>query len=159
MTIEDLLLHAELRSLQERYCAAIDGDRIEAWPAFFLEDGHYEIIAKENEDAGLPAPLMLCRGAAMMRDRVISLRHANIYEQPVYRHFLGGITVEPETADAVRMTLNYLVVNTSQAGDSTIYQAGVFRDRAVRTADGWRFAAKRAVYDTLRVQTLLAYPV
>jgi anthranilate 1,2-dioxygenase small subunit len=29
----------------------------------------------------------------------------------------------------------------------------------VRTADGWRFQSKRVVYDTLRVQTLLAYPI
>jgi anthranilate 1,2-dioxygenase small subunit len=29
----------------------------------------------------------------------------------------------------------------------------------VRTAEGLRFKAKRCIYDTSRVQTLLAYPI
>jgi len=31
-------------------------DRLEEWPSLFTEDCLYEIIPKENEDAGLPAP-------------------------------------------------------------------------------------------------------
>jgi len=51
------------------------------------------------------------------------------------------------------------VVNTSQAGESAVYQAGRYADQVVRTADGLRFKSKRVIYDTLRVQTLLAYPI
>jgi anthranilate 1,2-dioxygenase small subunit len=29
----------------------------------------------------------------------------------------------------------------------------------VRTAEGWRYQSKRAIYDTSRVQTLLVTPV
>jgi anthranilate 1,2-dioxygenase small subunit len=29
----------------------------------------------------------------------------------------------------------------------------------VRTPDGWRYASKRVIYDTSRVQTLLATPI
>jgi anthranilate 1,2-dioxygenase small subunit len=32
-------------------------------------------------------------------------------------------------------------------------------DRVVKTPDGLRFKEKRCIYDTLRVQTLLAYPI
>jgi anthranilate 1,2-dioxygenase small subunit len=51
------------------------------------------------------------------------------------------------------------VINSNQLGQSIVYQTGRYHDRALRTADGWRFTQKRAVFDTSRVQTLLAIPV
>jgi anthranilate 1,2-dioxygenase small subunit len=59
----------------------------------------------------------------------------------------------------VEMRASYVVINTSQDGESTIFQAGYYQDQLVRTDAGWRFRVKRAIYDTHRVQTLLAYPV
>jgi anthranilate 1,2-dioxygenase small subunit len=153
------LLRLELISVQDEYTAILDEGRLEDWPAMFTEDCLYEIIPRENVDLGLPAPLMRCEGAAMLRDRVISLRHANIYETPHYRHMLSGHRVMALDADSAEMRASYVVINTSQDGDSTIFQAGYYQDRLVRTPDGWRFSIKRAVYDTHRVQTLLAYPV
>jgi anthranilate 1,2-dioxygenase small subunit len=50
-------------------------------------------------------------------------------------------------------------VNTSQDGSSSIYQAGRYLDRVVRTPQGLRFRSKRCIYDTLRVQTVLAFPI
>ncbi len=154
-----LLLRLELMEVQDAYTAALDEGRLEDWPAMFTEDCLYEIIPRENVDLGLPAPLMRCEGAAMLRDRVISLRHANIYETPHYRHMLSGHRITAVDGNAAEMRASYVVINTSQDGDSTIFQAGYYQDRLVRTADGWRFSVKRAVYDTHRVQTLLAYPV
>ena len=156
---ERMVQRFEITELFDRYAAALDNDRLEEWPGFFVEDCLYEIIPKENEDAGLPAPVIHCDSAGMLRDRVLSLRHANIYEKPTYRHFTSGIewtAVDPDTLD---VSSSYIVVNTSQAGSTSIYQAGVSKDRLVRTPDGWRFKAKRVVYDTLRVQTLLAIPI
>jgi anthranilate 1,2-dioxygenase small subunit len=153
------LLRLELIAIQDEYTAILDEGRLEDWPAMFIEDCLYEIIPRENVDAGLPAPLMRCEGAAMLRDRVISLRHANIYETPHYRHMLSGHRITAVDGDTAEMRASYVVIDTSQDGDSTIFQAGYYQDRLVRTADGWRFSVKRAVYDTHRVQTLLAYPV
>ncbi|HEX3521141.1 MAG TPA: anthranilate 1,2-dioxygenase, partial [Stellaceae bacterium] len=62
-------------------------------------------------------------------------------------------------ADSYRVVTNYLVVNTSQNGETEVYQAGQYLDRVVKTPDGLRFKEKRCIYDTLRVQTLLAYPI
>ncbi len=155
----DLLRRLELMEVQDAYIAALDEGRLEDWPTMFTEDCLYEIIPRENVESGLPAPLMRCEGAAMLRDRVISLRHANIYETPHYRHMLSGHRVTMVDDDTAEMRASYVVINTSQDGESTIFQAGQYRDRLVRTADGWRFSVKRAIYDTHRVQTLLAYPV
>jgi len=154
-----LLRRLELIAVQDAYTAILDEGRLEDWPTMFTEDCLYEIIPRENVESGLPAPLMRCEGAAMLRDRVISLRHANIYETPHYRHMLSGHVVTMADDDTAEMRASYVVINTSQDGESTIFQAGQYRDRLVRTAEGWRFSVKRAIYDTHRVQTLLAYPV
>ena len=95
----------------------------------------------------------------MLRDRVISLRKANIYEKPTYRHFVSGLEFESLDDSTISMTSNYVVIKTSVAGETSIYQAGRYLDRVIRTNDGWRFQSKRVVYDTSRVQTALAIPI
>ena len=155
---DELLLRLELQSLQDRYVAAIDGDRLEDWPGFFTDDCLYEIVSRENEAAGLPAPVVHCDNIRMLRDRVTALRHANVYQRPAYRHFLSGLLVR-EDGGEYALTTSYLVLNSSLSGETTVYQAGCYLDRVVRTAAGLRFRQKRCIYDTLRVQTLLAYPI
>jgi anthranilate 1,2-dioxygenase small subunit len=157
--MEDLMLRLELMALQDRYVSLLDNDQVEQWPGMFTEECFYQIISKENEDAGLPAPVMHCDNARMLRDRVLSLRHANIYEKPVYRHMLSGLQWRHAADGSIEMETSYVVVNTSQAGESAVYQAGRYLDRVVRTPDGLRFRSKRCIYDTLRVQTLLAFPI
>ncbi len=152
-------LRLEMLELQDRYIATLDGDRLEAWPELFVEDCLYEIIPKENYDAGLPAPVIRCDNRDMLHDRVISLRNANIYQPAIYRHFISGLTIVNSGADEIEMESSYLVINTSQIGESTVYQTGRYLDDVVRTADGWRFKRKRVVYDTSRIQTLLAIPI
>jgi anthranilate 1,2-dioxygenase small subunit len=157
--MEDLMIRLELSALQDRYVAALDNNRIEDWPGFFTEDCLYEIVSKENEDQGLPAPVIYCDNARMLRDRVLALRNANIFEMPQYRHCLSGMEWVREGEDGFSMRTSYVVVNTGQDGTSGIYQAGCYLDRVVRTEHGLRFRTKRCIYDTLRVQTVLAFPI
>jgi anthranilate 1,2-dioxygenase small subunit len=156
--MDEFILRLQLAALQDSYVAAIDNDKLEEWPGFFTEDGFYEIISKENVEDGLPAPVIQCDSAKMIRDWVLSLRNANIYEKPSYRHFLSGMEWHEE-ADGWAISTNYLVVNTVQSGSTSVYQAGRYIDHVVRTSDGLRFKKKRCIFDTLRVQTLLAYPI
>ncbi|MGC1305031.1 MAG: anthranilate 1,2-dioxygenase small subunit AndAd [Caulobacteraceae bacterium] len=155
-----ILTRLRILDLQERYIECLDADRLEAWPEFFVDDCLYEIIPKENEDLGFPAPVIRCENKRMLRDRVVSLRHANIYQKPVYRHFLSALTWS-ETGDGeYRVTCNYMVINTNQLGQSLVYQTGVYQDLVVTSASGdLKFKSKRAIYDTSRVQTLLAIPI
>ena len=55
-----LLLRLELIEFLDAYVAILDNARLKEWPALFVEDCLYEIIPKENEDHGLPAPVMYC---------------------------------------------------------------------------------------------------
>jgi anthranilate 1,2-dioxygenase small subunit len=157
--LEEMILWYELHRLQERYVSVIDADRLEEWPNFFTEDCVYEIIPKENADLGLPMGIMHCFGRAMLRDRITSLRKANVFELHTYRHMTSGLELTPVDADTVDIQSNYVVVQTLTDGESRIYQAGRYFDRVVHSAEGWLYQRKRAVYDTSRVQTLLVTPV
>src|SRR5262245_57053198 len=84
----DLLL--AVQDLNARYAQAIDDNRLEAWPDFFTEQGRYRITTAENVERGLPLGLIHATSRAMLRDRVRSLRDANVYEAQRYRHLLGG---------------------------------------------------------------------
>jgi anthranilate 1,2-dioxygenase small subunit len=155
-------LRLEMLELQDRYIATLDSDRLEAWPELFVEDCLYEIIPKENYDQGFPAPVIRCDNRDMLHDRVVSLRNANIFQPAIYRHFISGLTIVKHDAgqqDEIEMESSYLVINTSQIGESTVYQTGRYLDQVVRTAEGWRFKRKLVVYDTSRIQTLLAIPI
>lgn len=157
--MDDVLRWFALYSLQERYVSVLDNDELEAWPNLFTSDGHYEVIPKENADAGLPVGLIYCNNQGMMRDRVVSTRQANLYEPQTYRHMVSGLMITPQDENAATMRSSYVVIRTNQAGDSVIYQAGRYEDIVVKTAQGWRYRSKRAIYDTLRVPTLMAIPV
>lgn len=159
INMTDMTLWFELHQLQEAYVHALDNDRLEEWPEFFTEDCLYEIIPRENADAGLPIGIIYCDSKRMLRDRVLSLRHANIYEAHSYRHMTSGLMIKAIDADTAETESSYLVIQTLQDGESAVYQAGRYIDRVVRTAAGWRYAKKRVVYDTLRVATLLATPI
>jgi anthranilate 1,2-dioxygenase small subunit len=157
--LEEMILWYELHRLQERYVSVIDADRLEEWLNFFTEDCVYEIIPKENSDLGLPMGIMHCFGRAMLRDRITSLREANVFEPHTYRHITSGLELAPVDTDTVDIQSNYVVVQTLTDGESRIYQAGRYFDRVVHSAEGWLYRRKRAVYDTSRVQTLLVTPV
>jgi anthranilate 1,2-dioxygenase small subunit len=155
----DLQLRQELLALQDEYIATLDTDALEQWPEMFVEDCLYEIIPKENEDLGLPAPVIHCDSKAMLRDRVISLRNANIFAPVTYRHFVSGLSFATRDDAAIEMRSSYLVINTSQIGQSVVYQTGRYHDVVVRDGERWRFRSKRAIYDTSRIQTALAIPI
>nr|WP_145546793.1 anthranilate 1,2-dioxygenase small subunit AndAd [Variovorax boronicumulans] len=158
-SLDSLLLWFEIHQLNERYCAALDNDRLEEWTTLFTEDCLYEIVPKENADLGLPIGLIHCNNQRMLRDRVVSLRHASIYEDHSCRHMTSGLVLAPQDDGSVQAESSYVVVQTRTNGESFVYQAGRYLDRIVRTPEGWRFAQRRVIYDTARVITLLATPI
>lgn len=156
---QDLTLWLEIFETQARYSHAIDADDIETWPSFFTEDAKYTILSRENYERGLPAPILYCRNRAMMRDRVVALRNANIYEEHRYRHTTSGPVIISRDGDTVTTEMSYIVVRTGQAGDAEVYSAGSYHDTLVKTDEGWRYAERKVIYDTSRVLTLLATPI
>ncbi len=157
--MDRMKLHFELTELQTGYIAAIDDERFEDWPNFFTPDASYEIIPRENFVQGLPAGLMHCFGQTMMRDRVVSMREANVFHAHTYRHFVSGLEILSQSADEVVTRSNYLVLRTVNELNADVFQVGRYDDIVVRTPVGWRYKSKRAIYENARVDTLLVIPI
>ncbi|HKR88253.1 MAG TPA: aromatic-ring-hydroxylating dioxygenase subunit beta [Phenylobacterium sp.] len=141
------------------YVACLDEDRLEAWPDFFLEDGLYGLWSKENWDAGLPAPMFLCRNRRQMHDRVTSFREANLYPTHWNRHLVSSVQVIAADVTEISARSNYAVLQTRLSGETFIYQSGRAHDVFHRGPQGLQLKERRLVYDTLAVQTLFVMPI
>ena len=159
MDMEELQLWFDVLRLHERYLHVLDNDKLEEWPDLFTEECLYEIVPRENELSGLPVGIVHCYSRGMLRDRIVSLRQANIYEAHTYRHMTSGLQIERLSENEIKCESSYVVVQTRTDGTSFVFQAGRYLDRMVKTPSGWRFAVRRVIYDTSRVQTLLATPI
>lgn len=156
---DDRDTYFRLDRLFAEYCACLDEDDLEAWPEFFVEDGTYRMVSRENYAQGYPIPLMLLDSKGMMLDRVQSLRNANIYQPHRYRHALSGVRITGRENGALSVSSSYIVAQTLNEGFTEVYQAGSYYDVVVDTDAGLRFRERTVVYDTARVKTLLATPV
>ncbi|MCK9991472.1 MAG: aromatic-ring-hydroxylating dioxygenase subunit beta [Rugosibacter sp.] len=143
-----------------RYAACIDDDALESWPAFFAADVcRYEIITRENAERGMPLALMFCTSQGMLFDRIVSLREANIYPQRWYRHVISNVLIQSVDEESLAVQSNYVVMQTRRSGQTDIFSAGKYLDRIVLREGGLKFAEKRVIADTHRVDTLLVAPI
>jgi len=150
-------LQLAVEGLHARYVHALDADKLEEWPQFFTENGRYRITTAENEERGLPLSVLYAEGRAMMRDRIQSLRHANIYEPQRYRHMVSSVLVEPVDASVVRSTANFVVLRIMQDGATLIFASGRYVDRIVLRE--MQYAERVVICDSRRFDTLLAIPL
>jgi anthranilate 1,2-dioxygenase small subunit len=143
---------------------AIDDDRLEAWPDHFTADAVYRIMPRENIDAGFPVGIIYCRGAGMMRDRVLAIRKASVYGPQCYRHILSLGTLAEGAGGAILAATPFLVVRTKldsiERGTSELYAAGEYRDVIVQGEDGLLNISERiVVLDTSLIATQLVMPL
>ena len=137
----------------------IDDERFEEWAELFVDRCLYKITTRENFDASLPVGVMYCDSRAMLRDRVLSLRKANLYNPHYDRHLVSNVRVL-EVADTVyRVHSSYLVLQTTPAGESRVFSCGKYLDRVVFEGESARFEERIVVMDTGAIFNLLATPI
>jgi anthranilate 1,2-dioxygenase small subunit/terephthalate 1,2-dioxygenase oxygenase component beta subunit len=164
--IGDLLL--AVQDLNARYAQAIDDYRLEIWPDFFIAQGRYRVTTAENVERGLPLGLIHATSRAMLRDRVRSLREANVYEAQRYRHLLGAPLIEEaphsspqsdeESAD-IKAQTSFMVARIMHTGETMLFATGRYQDHIVREGNHWLFAEKTVILDSRVIDTLLAIPL
>ena len=158
MTDQSVLF--EIAALNAACAAAIDADRLEEWPGFFLEQCLYKVTTADNHAKGYQAGLIYADTRAMLIDRVSALREANIYERQRYRHIIGLPLIVPAGDGALAVETSFLVVRTMREGQMDVFAVGVFLDRVRRDNEGaWRYAERIVVCDSQRFDTLLAIPL
>jgi anthranilate 1,2-dioxygenase small subunit/terephthalate 1,2-dioxygenase oxygenase component beta subunit len=156
----DQALHSRIQELCARYAHTIDDDRLEEWPELFTGQGRYIVTTADNFEQGLPLGLIYATSRAMIRDRVKSLREANIYEAQRYRHVVGTPLITEAADGMIGARSSFLVVRIMHTGESVLFATGVYRDRIELGPDGApRFAERIVVLDSRQIDTLLAIPL
>ena len=146
-------------ALNADYAAAIDDDRLEEWPGFFVEDCLYKITSAENLRDGNEAGIVYADSQAMLADRILALRRANIYERQTYRHIIGTPRLLRSDADGINAEIPFLVVRTMRDGRIDLFVAGLYRDQLQDVGGTLRFRERLVICDSSHFDTLVAIPL
>jgi len=141
------------------YAHAIDDDRLEEWPNFFVEDCSYRIINRENHEKGRLVGVMDCSSRGMLQDRILALREANVYEPHCYRHIQSGTRIRSVEGDIHHVETSFTVVRTMQEGDMSVFCAGKFVDEITFEDEQPKFRQRVVVTDSNRIHTLIVIPI
>lgn len=153
-------LHFKVASFFSAYNRCLDEDRLEDWPGFFLEDGCYKVISRENVEAGLPAAMVYHYSRGMLEDRVTSLRGLLTYQFVHTRHIQSDITITDIDGDVIKALSNYAVYHSTEEGQTQLYSVGRYVDEIVsQAAGGYKFKSRVVIPDTSAIQNCFAVPI
>jgi 3-phenylpropionate/cinnamic acid dioxygenase small subunit len=150
----------KVQELQARYIQALDDDRLEDWPNFFTDACRYLVTTADNLAQGMPLGMIYATSRAMLRDRVRSLRDANVYEAQRYRHMIAPPVIERGEGGVVHAKTSFMVVRIMHTGETMMFVTGRYDDRILLEGpDAPRFVDKTVVLDSRVIDTLLAIPI
>lgn len=148
-----------IMAVNAAYIRCIDTGALEGWPDFFLDDCLYKVTTAENHKAGFAAGVIYADSKAMLSDRILALRQANVYEKQNYRHIVGLPNVIKNGGDTAECETPFIVVRIMHDGQTDVFATGVYLD-TLRDAGGeLKFAQRVVVCDSSRFDTLLALPL
>jgi anthranilate 1,2-dioxygenase small subunit len=149
-----------VENLIYEWARAIDEDRVEAICDLLLPQGRYTVTSRFNSERQLPLAIIDCHSAAQLRDRIKSMRIANIYEPHHYRHLVSGVQITGEQDGALVVRSNYLLVRTMELdGTMMLYSTGQCQDLVEIMSDGVRFKSRKFIYDSRAIETLMVIPL
>jgi anthranilate 1,2-dioxygenase small subunit len=141
------------------YAHCIDEDRLEEWPACFVEHGRYRVTTRENVELGLPLSLIRCEGRGMLTDRIVAMRTANIFEPHVYCHMVGALRLLDTAGGEIKVQSNFIVVRTMADGTMTVFACGKYLDTIVEEGGTLLFRERTVMLDSRSIDTLLVIPL
>ncbi|MGE3931838.1 MAG: aromatic-ring-hydroxylating dioxygenase subunit beta [Rhodospirillaceae bacterium] len=152
-------LHFALDRMNADYALALDENELERWPDFFVEDGVYRVIPRENYEAGYPIAVMYCANRRMMADRVTHVRETCMFAPRRLRHVTGNVRVTGFDGRAARVQSNYAVFETTHDTKTAVFNVGKYVDLVVCEGGAPKLAERLCVYDSSIIPTSLIYPV
>lgn len=152
-------LAQELRDFYEEIADRLDSDDVEAFPGYFVEDGCYQVISRENFSQDLPVAALYCDGMDMLRDRVVALRESQVYVPRTWRHFISGVRVMGEQGAEIHARANFLVTECMADKEPTVFLLGQYQDILTRIDGRLLFKQHLAIYDNHHIKRSLIVPV
>jgi anthranilate 1,2-dioxygenase small subunit len=153
----DLVQRVE--QLQMDYANCIDEERYQEWPEFFTEQCLYRIISRDNHRKGMTFGFIFCDSRGMVRDRIASMKSANIFEPHTYRHILSRSAVSDGGDGTLIAKTSYIVARIMRDGAHELFSTGTYQDRIVNENGRLLFKERIVVTDSSRIDALLVIPL
>jgi len=154
-----LEVRAKIEDLIADAARLIDDDALEDWAELFVDDGIYRITTRENYDEDLPISIVFCDCLSMLRDRVASLREANVYNIHYDRHLVSSVRVLAVVGGVYDVHSSYSLYQTTAEGRSSLFSVGKYLDKVVIVDAQPRFKERIVIADTAGIPILLATPI
>jgi 3-phenylpropionate/cinnamic acid dioxygenase small subunit len=148
-----------IMAVNAAYIRCIDTGALESWPDFFLDDCLYKVTTADNHKAGFAAGVIYADSKAMLSDRILALRQANVYEKQSYRHIVGLPNVIKNGGDTAECETPFIVVRIMHDGQTDVFATGVYLDTLRDAGGDLKFAQRVVVCDSSRFDTLVALPL
>src|SRR5262249_33253766 len=145
--------------LNNSYAECLDDDRLEEWPELFTSDGVYKVHPRENYVLGLEGYWLYFDSQKMLRDRVLSLREANIYNIHVDRHIVSNIRVGNPQQGIYSVRSNYVILQTDTEGKTIVFSAGEYLDQVVFVEGRPKFKERVVIPDTYLAIGVVGVPL
>lgn len=141
------------------YALCLDDRNFAKWPDFFAEECRYEVHSRENWDLGLPSAIVYCDSHGMVEDRVTVLENTLTFQYLHIRHLITNIRLRGSVNGAQEVTANYLVLHSTEAGETRIYSTGKYDSEIIVEDGAAKFRKMIVVADTSAIDNLLAVPL
>lgn len=151
--------YMKVLDLFARYADALDDGRLDDWIDLFEENARYHVLSRENFERRLPLTLLQLDSKDMMRDRVLSLRQANVTNIHRDQHVTGQPLVTPLDGDLVRAVTGYAMYTTNPEGRSELFCVGSYRDVIRLGEHSASFVERLAIADTFAIPNMLSTPI
>ena len=138
----------------------IDENRVEEITDLLVPSGRYTVQSRFNLDRNLPHCSIDCHSPAQLRDRILSMRIANIYEPHHYRHMISGIQILKKENNLLHVVSNFSIIRTMELdGQIQIIFTGQARDEILIDQQTTLFTRRHLVFDSRAIETLLVIPI
>ncbi len=152
-------LQWRVEQLLARYAEVLDDGPLEAWPELFTEQCLYQIIPRDNFDAGLPLAIMRCESRGMLMDRVRSVQETIVFEPRYLRHHITNVRIRQALGARLQAVSHYSVIEVLPDSLPQILSVGRYLDVLEEHDGELRFLEKRVVYDSVLVPNSIIYPL
>jgi len=144
-----------------RYAELLDTEQFEAWTQLFdPNDCLYRVLSRENQELGLPLPIMGCFSHGMVCDRVAMLAKGVLtYRRDRLLRQITNVQCQANGEDTVSVRANLVVYQSSEEGVSGLYMVARYNGLLRSSGDSWLIKSMDVVVDSFGIDTMLAVPL
>lgn len=148
-----------IEEFHTEYAAVLDRFDLDRWVEFFTDDAVYQVIARDNEESGLPLGLIYCEGKAMLKDRAYAILNTEMFAPRYLQLSVTNARIRAVDGPLVRAEANYQLFETLVEEPTRVQQVGKYRDLFVLDGGAVLLKERRCVYDSVMIDNCLVFPV